>query len=235
MRKAQTGIGLVILGVVAIIAVIGLVLLFTRASKTEGALLTDLSIGNVYGGGTVPGQGISPYVSTPDYVPNVPPVAYPAPPSAYPGGSTYGTRNPSFIIMGYTSVEDLYGCERDLNMAGIPVPHNLFNCYALPVKGQTGQQVEGYYPPSSAAQKRPYYDTTGKIGGNMACYRNSVGAEQQVPNTEELTRELILTKLVDGNVGVEKYPWYATTVNGVRTPMCWVTQKTFIFDQGLPS
>lgn len=39
MRKGQTGLGLVILGVVTIIAVIGLVLLFTRASTTGQAYL----------------------------------------------------------------------------------------------------------------------------------------------------------------------------------------------------
>ena len=65
----------------------------------------------------------------------------------------------------------------------------------------------------------------------MACYKNSVGAEGQIANDEALTRDLILLKLVDGNVGVEKFDWFATTINGIRTPVCWVSQKTFPFPQ----
>lgn len=232
MKKAQIGIGLVILGVVAIIAVIGLVLLFTRAGQPEGALLTDLSIGNVYGGGTVgAGKGISPGVQTPQYRPRQPQIAYPAPVSAFPSSGTFGRRTPAFVILGYTSLEDMYGCERDLQLAGVPVPHDLFNCYALPAKSTTGVGAQGIYPPASSAEKRPYYDVRGKTGGNMACYKNSVGAEGQIANDEALTRDLILLKLVDGNVGVEKFDWFSTTINGIRTPVCWVSQKTFPFPQ----
>src|SRR5574341_607996 len=129
MKRGQTGIALVILGVIAIIAVIGLVLLFTRASKTEGALLTDLSIGNVYGGGTVPGEGIAPTFPTSQYERyggggyqiRTPEKAYPAYPR-YPTAviDTKGTRTPGFIISarfvegqrsGFATIADYTGCE----------------------------------------------------------------------------------------------------------------------------
>ena len=239
MKRGQTGIGLVILGVVAIIAVIGLVLLFTRASR-EGALLTDLSIGNTYQ--TVNpdvDSGISQVYVTPSG-PRAPQVVYPAGPGYYPSAvQTKGSRTPSFIVSGryttggFASIEDLYACERDL-MTGpkIGVPHDMFNCYSVPNKGSTGAEVEGNFPGDSAAQARPPLEGVGKLGGDMYCYANSLGAEQQVPNSEDLIRENVLTTLVDNKSGNERFDWSSVLVNGVRVPVCWASAKTFPFDQG---
>lgn len=239
MKKGQTGIALVILGVVAIIAVIGLVLLFTRASKqAQGAALLDLSIGNSYGSGPQYGaEGISNTYPTEAYAPGVPQIAYPAY-RPYPGGvSTRGSRTPAFIISGkyayggFASIEDLYGCERDLTVGSkIGVPHDQFNCYAVPNKA--GSQATGFYPPDSAAQARPNQDYTGKLGGDMYCYANSLGAEQQVPNSEDLIRENILITVVGNPTGMEKFDWTAVSINGEDVPVCWVSAKTFPFNQG---
>jgi hypothetical protein len=240
MKKGQQGVGLVILGVIAIIAVIGLVLLFTRASQpAQGALLTDLSIGNVYGGGPKYGaEGIANTYQTQAYLPGVPQIAYPAY-QPYPGGvSTRGARTPAFIVSGkyayggFASLEDVYGCERDLTVgAKIGVPHDQFNCYAVPNKA--GSMAQGFYPPASAAQARPDQDYTGKLGGDMYCYANSLGAEQQVPNAEDKVRENILIQVVRNPTGMEKFDWTTVMVNGKEVPVCWVSAKTFPFNQGL--
>ncbi len=252
VKRGQTGIALVILGVIAIIAVIGLVLLFTRASNTQGAALLDLSIGNAYGGGQNPGEiGIAPTYPTAEYdrssgggyqirapvreVPGYGPI--------YPTAviDTKGSRTPAFIVSGkydgyrtgYASLSDVYGCERDLNMAGVPVPHDLFNCYQLPDKGPTaGGEVTGFYPPVSSAEPRPPKEDLGNLGGTMMCYANSVGAEQTSPyNSEDLIRQNIITKLIDNSAGVEKYDWKTTNVNGVTVPVCWISAKAFPFPQ----
>lgn len=254
MKKGQIGIGLVILGVVAIIAVIGLVLLFTRASKVEGALLTDLSIGSSYGTETMPGLGISEVYTTPEYIryqggggaPMQPEVAYPTANyyqnyQTYPSVNTQGTRTPAFIVSakyaegarsGFATLEDMYGCEYDLIRIGIGVPHDLYNAYSVPNKAGTSQAT-GLYPPSSSAEPRPTKDYIGKIGGDMYMYMNSVGAEQtmQGKSSEDLNRELILTKLVYGNVGTAKYEWTSVMMNGKEVPVCWVSAKTFPFPQ----
>jgi len=240
MKRGQIGIGLVILGVVAIIAVIGLVLLFTRASEPEGALLTDLSIGSTYGTETVPGLGISEVYPTPEYIrwrggggtPMQPEVAYPTSTyyQTYPTINTQGTRTPAFIVSakyaegsrsGFATLEDMYGCENDLMLAGIGVPHDLYNAYAVPNKAGTSQAT-GMYPPSSSAEPRPTKDYIGKLGGDMYMYMNSVGAEQTMPgkSSEDLNRELILTKLVYGPTSTAKYKWTSVTINGKEVPVC---------------
>ncbi len=240
MKKGQTGIALVILGVVAIIAVIGLVLLFTRASKpAQGAALLDLSVGNAYGSGPNYGaEGIANTYPTQAYQPGVPQVAYPAY-VQYPGGvSTRGSRTPSFIVSGkfaqggFASLEDVYGCERDLTLGPkIGVPHDQFNCYAVPNKA--GSNAVGFFPPDSSAQARPNQDYTGKLGGDMYCYANSLGAEQQKPNSEDLIRENIIITIIDNHTGVEKFDWTTVMINGKEVPVCWVSAKTFAFNQGI--
>lgn len=240
-RNAQAGIGLVILGVVAIIAVIGLVLLFTRASA-EGA-----AIGDVYGGGAAPGneKGIGTPLPTPQYyqtqgggVPAHPEVAYPAY-AQYPTAvSTKGSRTPAFIVSsrlsdgtraGYATLEQAYACEWDLIDAGIPVPHNQFNLYQVPSKAGGG--AVGGYPPSSASEPRPPRGYTGTTGGDVYAYASSVGAEGQVPNSEDLIRENILAHLVDGQRGAADHDWGTITVNGKRVPVCWISRETFPFPQ----
>jgi len=234
MKRGQAGVGLVILGVVAIIAVIGLVLLFTRASA-QGKVISDLSIGNSYQGSE---QGISYDYPTPQS-PRAPDVNVPAPTDWKTRGvETKGSRTPAFIVSGryahggYASLEDLYGCNRDLQVgAKIPVPAQAFNCFAVPNKGTTDGGGVGYFPTDSAAQPRPPQSIQGKLGGDMYCYANSYGSEQQVPDSEAKTRENIVITLVDHKSGVERYPWTSIMMNGERVAVCWVSAKTFPFPQ----
>jgi len=240
MKRGQQSIGLVILGVVAIIAVIGLVLLFTRASQNSGALLTDLSIGNTYS--TVNPDGSSGIANTFVTETNVmtPQREYPAPAGYYPNAvATRGTRTPAFIVSGqfatggFASIEDLYACETDLQLGPfVGVPHDQFNCYAVPNKGSTGAEVEGFYPRASSAYSRPPQDDgmIGKIGGDMYCYANSLGAEQQKPNSEDLIRENVLG-LVDSPPKAVVNNWGETRVNGKRVAVCWVSERNFPFPQ----
>lgn len=256
MKRGQIGIGLVILGVIAIIAVIGLVLLFTRASKPSGAMLTDLSIGNVYGGGNVepvggsydrltvqPGKGISTTYQTPKYLPNGPAMAYPAYKQYPTAVRTKGTRTPAFIVSGkytsggFASLEDRGGCEWSLIVgAHIGVPHDQFNCYTVPNKGASAQgEVKGFYPPATADKSRPTLGYYGKTGGDVYCYANSIGAEQQKPNAEDLVRENILQGVVAANANQDRFAWTTAQINGKTVPVCWVSAKEFPFDQGLRS
>lgn len=254
MKRAQTGLGLVLLGVVAIVAVIGLVLLFTKASTPQGALLTDLSIGNVYGGGNVPGEGIAETYPTPDFIRLPSGGGIPAQPSvAYPTSNYYptaviksgGTRIPGFIISGryaegersgYAKLEDAYACEWDLINSGVPVPHNQFNFYQVPNKG-ISQEAYGRYPPASAAEPRPIKDYMGNLGGDIYAYVNSVGSEQTHPTPNDvLVRELIITKVVNGDKGILKHkwtttPWSADDGTVVQMPVCAISAATFPFPQ----
>ncbi len=252
MKKGQTGIALVILGVIAIIAVIGLVLLFTRASKTQGALLTDLSIGNIYGGGA-PNQGemgISPLYGTAEYerfggggysvrqpLREIP--GYISYPTAIV--NTKGSRTPAYIISGkfeggarsgFATIADAYGCEWSLiSGAKMGVPHDAFNCYQVPNKGATaGGEVKGFFPPDSSAEARPGKSDLGNQGGDVYCYANSYGAEQQKPDSEDLVRENVLNA-VRNSVPTERYEWTTTYVNGLEVPVCWISAKTFPFPQ----
>lgn len=243
MRKGQTGLGLVILGVIAIIAVIGLVLLFTKASKPEGAAITELGVGNVYGGGNTDAYGIGDPTDVPYFVRGEyggqPAEQYPTGPYAgYPNAvRTGGTRVPAYIISkrvvdgrkGFATIADAYGCEWDLINAGHFVPHDLFNYYQVPNKAGGG--ATGGFTPSSSSEPRPTAGLSGNYGGDVFAYANSVGAEQQVPDSEAKIRENILTRLVDGNVGEEKHEWTSVMVNGVRVPVCWISEKTFPFPQ----
>jgi hypothetical protein len=247
MKRGQVGIGLVILGVIAIIAVIGLVLLFTRASKTaQGALLTDLSIGNAYGSGNVPGIGIGETYPSPKFIrqqggayPAQPAIAYPAyVGAAYATKSTSGSRIPVFVITGtgseggFASIENLNACTNDLINAGIRVPKDIYQAYTVPNKG-ANPIATGFYPPDSSAEARPTSDYIGKTGGDVYVYMNSVGAEQTMlgATSEDLNRDLIMTKLVNGDVSVARHTWGAVNINGVLVPVCWIAKETFPFRQ----
>ncbi len=239
MKRAQTGIGLVILGVVAIIAVIGLVLLFTRASKPQGALLTELSIGNVYGGGNVPGEGIAPTYPAPTYVPGAPAIAYPAKP--YPTAiMTHGSRVPGMIVSakfggerrGFATIADVYGCTWALQQGPkLKQPNDQLNCYQVPNMGGSGD-ASGNFPTDSSAEARVPKDYRGNYGGDVYCYANSFGAEQQKPNSEDLVRENILHAVEFGSANVGGYEWTTTIINGKEVPVCWISEKVFPFPQG---
>lgn len=235
MKRGQTGIGLVILGIVAIIAVIGLVLLFTRASNpAEGA-----SIGNIYGGGQNPdGYGIGQGYQTPVYTPyrNV---EYP-----YAGEASQinkvvyveGSRLPVFVLVGlgeggYASIEN-HPCFDDLIFNG-NYREEYFEQVYVPFWTSTGGQ--GDFPPDSAAQKRPAF---GKYGGNGLFYLNSLGAEGFGLDSEELVAEKLIIQAKSGAIGknTRLQYGYVTVTNGQRTATrlaCYEGAEVFPFDQGI--
>lgn len=226
-QKAQTGIALVILGVIAIIAVIGLVLLFTNASAQGAAIGVsygdDRGIATTYPAPTIGG----------------PAVAYPA----YSASSVTKTaRTPAFIVSakfagvntGYADLQQVYGCEWSI-MTGskVGVPHDQFNCYSVPNVQGSGDAT-GMYPRSSSAEPRvPKYESPymGKLGGDMYCYANSNGAEGQVSNAEDLVRMNLVNIVNSGKGNSEGYTWTTTTMNGKTVPVCWVSSEAFPFPQ----
>ncbi len=170
--KAQTALGLVILGVVTIIAVIGLVLLFTRAGTEGAAILQN------------PQQHIAQQV-----------------------------RTPAFIINGgYANLYYLPSCERSLQLAGIPVPHNQFNCFVLPNRIPASNPGEYYYggQRGEAAQS-----------ASVACYANSVS----IQGTEADIRDLVLNKLVKRPNKDPEMQWGSTMINNEEVPVCWVSKQ----------
>ena len=251
MKKGQIGIALVLLGVVAIIAVIGLVLLFTRASKeAQGAMLTDLSIGNMYGsqGGA---QGISTLYPTAEYyriqgggIVKAPAQEVPGYSNNYPTAvvDTKGSRTPAYVISGkfengvrsgFATIADAYGCEWSLmSGAKIGVPHDAFNCYQVPNKGPpNGRTAVGYFPPDSSAEARPGKSDLGNVGGDVYCYANSFGAEGQIPDSEDRVRQNILNSVNYGSANYTNVEWTTTFINGLEVPVCWISAKTFPFPQ----
>lgn len=244
MKRGQLGLGLVIFAIVAIIAVIGLVLLFSRASA-EGA-----AIGNVYGGGAPDispygdkaiasyhpqAKGIAETYASPMWTPPAPGAPAEQYPAYSPTFDTKGSRTPLFIVRkvegdrtGYASLEDIHGCNQDLVVgAKFGNVQNYCSWYSVPVK--SGNNAKGFYPPDSSAEARLW---EGRQGGDMYCYARSTGAEQQVPNYEDRMRDTIRTTLVEGAHGVSKYTWSEVEMNGIMVPVCWVSMKTFPFSQG---
>lgn len=226
MKRGQVSTGLVILGVVAIIAVIGLVLLFTRAGQ-EGA-----AVGDIYRTGQA---GIShTYPVSPNPTTGVyPDTQYPAAGLPLTQTSTVGERTPAFIIAaGYESLEAMYACNQDLNVAAqIMNVEEAFNCYTVPVKG-VADAGAGMYPRASSAYARPNMGSIGKTGGDVYCYATSTGAEQQKPKTEQMIRENILKSLVDRKDDQASTQWRAVMMNGVRVPVCPVAYEAdYVFPQ----
>lgn len=230
MKRGQVSTGLVILGVVAIIAVIGLVLLFTRAGK-EGA-----AVGSIYNAGPGSQEGIAQtFPVSPDPMTGIayPDMQYPAAGMPLTQTSTVGERTPAFIIAaGYNSLEAMYACNEDLNVAAqIMNVEEAFNCYTVPVKG-ISEEAAGMYPRASSAYARPNMGTIGKTGGDVYCYATSTGAEQQKPKTEQMIRENILKSLVDRKDDQASTQWRAVMMNGVRVPVCPVAYEAdYVFPQ----
>ncbi len=245
MKRGQQGIGLVILGVVAIIAVIGLVLLFTRASKPQGALLSDLSVGNSYGAGqSQGGYGIGTTYPVPEYMrtsgyqaPLYAQKSYPAY-TQYPGGvESQGSRTPGYVIApmgdgGYASLDESSACTTDVHLgAHILAPGDSFNRYQVPEEmGTPG--VVGLYPGDSSAQSRiSGGNPLGNTGGWTYFFANSFGAEGQIPNSEDLVRERIVLSIKANNGMLGNHPWGIGTVNGKEVGICWVGANEFPFPQ----
>lgn len=175
MKRGQSGIGLVILGVVAIIAVIGLVLLFTRAgaqgamtSQYVDAYTTYQGIGNPYG----PGQmGIG--------------SQYPVPPvlrqqggwtepmtqmPAYGSGATT-TAQPPVVVMfqaDYGAVDTTTYCYRDLFSTNQASPQDFYRCYVTDPRG-VEEPGKGFFPPSSPAYAKVPAGLKGR-GGRVFCF-----------------------------------------------------------------
>jgi hypothetical protein len=241
MRKGQTGIALVILGVVAIIAVIGLVLLFTRASKTQGALLTDFSVGNSYGAGqNQGGYGVGSTIPVPEYyrIQNYQQPLYTDKPTAdytKAGLVTQGSRTPAFIATageGYPSLDEARACVTDLHVgAHILAPADTFNFYQVPE--ETGSpEVVGFYPGDSSAQGRiTAGNPLGNAGGLTLAYANSFGAEGQVANSEDLVGERIVLAIKANGGKLGYHDWGIITVNGKERGLCYISSRQFPFPQ----
>ena len=154
--KAQAGNNLFLLGAVAIIAIVGLVLLFTN--QLSG--ITQLGIGDSYG----PEPGIAPITPIPPYQPGGPTPEFPAGPS-----ETIGTRTPLMIFFRgeYGNIRDMSKCWNDL-VWKMAAPQDAFSCYSVPTSGPA-YEVTGYFWPTSAALPKPLY----QLGGDIYCYERS--------------------------------------------------------------
>lgn len=239
-KRGQVGIGLVLLGIVAIIAVIGLVLLFTRAS-TEGA-----SIGNIYGGGQNPeGYGIGTQSPVPAYSGGTYADRYaPEQQAPYAGqayyttSSTQGTRTPALVVApigrgGYASLDEASACVTDLHVgAHFLAPGDLFNRYQVPEE-TSSPEARGFFHGDSSAQNRiTAGNPWGNIGGLTYFFANSVGAEGQVPNSEDLIRERIVLAIRANNGKLGYHDWGILQINGKEVATCYIGARPFPFDQG---
>ncbi len=157
MKKAQQSIPLVLLGIVAIIALIGLVLLFSRQNS-----ITQLGIGDVYG----PGRGIAQQQPLPPYQPGAPIVEFPAYQTSV---QTIGTRTPIMIFFRgeYSNIGDMSKCWADIQ-PHMAAPQDAFSCYVVPTS-LPAYEVTGFFWPTSSALPRPLYD----LGGDIYCYERS--------------------------------------------------------------
>jgi hypothetical protein len=244
MKKGQVGLGLVIFAIVAIIAVIGLVLLFTRASDSTGAAIGQSY--NQYWDYMNPGEGIvathaqegSPYTGGPA-------VESPALLATVPA-SFFGNRIPAFVMMGgyryegYKNFPDNKGkCWVELRDAYVMAdPERGFSCYALPWQGSS--DAKGYFPSENSARARPTAGqfkslrASGTYGGDAGCYaRTTTGTtgegisnpslvgqgKSAILDSDTMVREHIVEKLVNQN----KWDYYdAIMFDGthVKVPVC---------------
>lgn len=152
--RAQLNIALVLLAIVAIIALTGLILLFTRPGATQAG------IGDVYGSP----RGIAETLPLPPYDPSRP-YEFPAAPVT----RTIGTRSPIMVFFRgeYSNIYDMSKCWNDLAFE-MADPQSAFSCFAVPTTG-VAYEVTGFFWPTSSALPRPLFD----IGGDIYCYENS--------------------------------------------------------------
>ncbi|MBW3018847.1 hypothetical protein KY329_01515 [Candidatus Woesearchaeota archaeon] len=241
MRKGQVGLGLVIFAIVAIIAVIGLVLLFTRASESTGAAIGQSY--NQYWDYMNPGEGIVQTHAQQPMTYGAAPIESPALLATVPA-SFFGNRIPAFVMMGgyryegYKRFPDDAGtCWDDLRNAFIVAhPEDSFSCYALPWQGNS--QAMGSFPSENAARARPTAGTykslsaSGPYGGDSACYMlttsGTTGEGISTPmmkgdsamlDSDTLMREHIVEKLVVP----DKWDYYdAVMLDGshLKVPAC---------------
>lgn len=149
--KAQTKISLIFLGIIAIVALIGLLILLKGT-------ITQMGIG-VYD------EGIAQTYKIPPYRPGMPPMEFPAGPT-----ETIGADTPFMIFFKgtYGTIYESAQCWADL-YPKIAQPKDMFSCYAVPVAGPM-YEVTGWFPPSSYALPKAPGGMTGPIGGDIYCY-----------------------------------------------------------------
>ena len=191
MKKEQLTIPLVFLGIVAIIAVIGLILLVMKPSGT------GLGIGASYRGGIV----IAPEI--PPFRPGGPSQQFPA----YQGGvSTRGTRTPVMVFFRgeYGNINEASKCWADL-WPLLPIPKEAFSCYVVPTT-LPAYEVTGWFPSGSTAKPRAPAGFQGRLGGEILCY------ERTPYNREALLSRLKPSLLPKG--------WVMGTANGQEIIMC---------------
>jgi len=153
MKKAQSN-RIFLLGAVAIIAIVGLVLLFEKAGTTQ------LGIGDPYG----PTPGIAEVTPLPPYMPYGPTPEFPAGPT-----ETIGSRTPFMIFFKgeYGTIREMSKCWNDLSWK-MAAPQEAFSCYSVPTSGPA-EEVTGWFWPTSSAMPKPLY----QIGGDVWCYERT--------------------------------------------------------------
>jgi len=194
---------LIVLGIVTIIATLGLILIFTIQ------ITAPLAIGDSYG--TQPG------IVTPTPLPPFYPT-YPYVQTEYPSfldSKTIGSRTPLLRFFPGGSFGTIYEsaqCWADL-YPKLTAPQDMFSCYVVPSKG-VAREATGWFPPSSTAlPKLP----AGPLGGQVLCYERTPRDREEMFNT-------LAPILAEKN-------WAIGNVNGLPTLDCYNTQ--FVFPQGM--
>jgi len=220
MKRGQTGLGLVILGVIAIIAVIGLVLLFTKASQPDGAAVAYGGYGTpVAGKGATYSwgdRGIAEGYQVPEPYGMGPDVQQPAPGDAGYRFSVQSNLHPSFLVLAtragsVASLENLYGkCTEALEFRG---NMNVGSTeYALSNWEGTGGR--GNYPGASSgytrlptSQESPTgsrqggYLSIGRTGGDLAVWIGLGGLGDGTQTQEQLNNGVISKVVGLVNIG----------------------------------
>lgn len=226
-KKANSGIALVIFGVVGIIAVIGLVLLFTRASAAGAA------VGNSYGWQGEQRGIAETYEQIPGGYSYAPELVYPGydlPPIT---AETAG-RTPIYIIRGARGLENMPSCNYDVGIiTGMAAPSDLLSCYVVPTSGKSQtSDASGNFNRASAAEIREPHGTLGRTGGHVFCYFNSPGSAYY---DEDMARQTLNQK-IRYNQQSGKKPgianvWSFTYVNGVEVAECGSSTEAYVFPQ----
>lgn len=136
----HTRLGLIFLAITAIVAVVGLILMFSRHAGP-----THLGIGETYRGGIAPTQETPAYVRSGSGA---------QPVTEYPALTQQGTLGTTPLLRMFAgehaAIEDVSRCFDDLTWL-IPAPQEAVTCYGVTRKGTT-YQVLGRFPPTSASR-----------------------------------------------------------------------------------
>jgi len=149
-----TKLAIIFLGIIAVVAVIGLLLLLKGN-------ITQMGIGGGYD------QGIAQTYKLPPFQPGK---AY-----QFPAGpeETIGSRTPLMIFFKgtYATIYESSQCWADLYPT-LPSPQDMFSCYVVPTAG-VAEEVTGNFPPSSTALPKAPGGMEGRIGGDVYCYERT--------------------------------------------------------------